>query len=100
MYRSKRLLNAARGQDCTLQFDGICNGNPETTVAAHANGSRYGKGMGIKAHDCFIAWAYSSCHAELDQGKKFSKEEKAYFWQVGFEKTLLKMFLDEIIEVK
>jgi hypothetical protein len=69
MYRSKRLLDAARGQECMVQIPGICTNNPETVVAAHSNQLRHGKGGGLKAHDCFIAWACYSCHAELDQGK-------------------------------
>jgi hypothetical protein len=97
MYRSKRLLDAARGQDCQLQIPSICNGNPETTVAAHSNQLIHGKGLGIKAHDCFIAWACSSCHAEIDQGNKLSHQEKIDYWNVGFQRTILKMFLQGII---
>ena len=82
-----------------IQIPNICNGNPETTVAAHSNELRHGKGMGIKAHDCFIAWACNSCHAEIDQGK-MDKETKQYYWQRGFERTLLAMMLDEILVIK
>jgi hypothetical protein len=99
MYRSKRLLDAARGQNCTLRIPGICNGNSETTVAAHSNQIMHGKGMGIKAHDCFAAWACSSCHAEIDQGSKLSRQQKDEYWQAGFERTILQMFLLGIIAV-
>lgn len=99
MYRSKRLLDAARGQQCTIQIPGICNGNPETTVAAHSNSLRHGKGLGIKAHDCYVAWACSSCHAEIDQGSKLSRQQKDDYWQAGFEKTILQKFLLGIVRV-
>lgn len=100
MFRSKKLLNAARGQQCMIQLPGVCRNNPDTVVAAHSNQLKHGKGAGLKAHDCFIAWACSDCHAELDQGKKFSYEEKAEYWQAGFEKTYLQMFLQGILVVK
>lgn len=51
-----------------VQIPGVCNRNPETTVAAHANQQLWGKGAGCKAHDFAIAFACSSCHFELDQG--------------------------------
>ncbi len=99
MFRSKRLLESARGQHCTLRIPGVCNGNPETTVAAHSNQLVHGKGMGLKAHDCFAAWACSSCHTEIDQGSKLSRQEKDEYWQEGFERTILQMFLQQIVKV-
>ena len=78
---------------------GICNGNPETTVAAHSNRLIHDKGLGIKAHDCYIVWACSSCHTEIDQGNKLSQQEKIEYWNVGFQKTILQMFLQSIIKV-
>jgi hypothetical protein len=98
MFRSKRLLNAAHGQQCMVQIPDVCNRNPETVVAAHSNQLLHGKGMGIKAHDCFIAWACSDCHREIDQGK-MSKEDKNFYWQQGFERTLLAMFMLGIVVV-
>jgi ferredoxin len=98
MFRSKRLLNAAKGQSCMVQIPNVCNGNNDTVVAAHSNQLLHGKGMGIKAHDCFIAWACSSCHYEIDQGK-MSKEDKYFYWQQGFERTILAMLQLGIIVV-
>jgi hypothetical protein len=89
MFRSNRLLKAAQGQSCMIRIPDVCNGNNETTVAAHSNWG-HGKGMGIKAHDCFIAWACSDCHREIDQGK-MTKQDKQFYWQQGFERTLLAM---------
>lgn len=66
-YRNRKILDAARGEECTMQLVGICNGNPETTVAAHSNYGEDGKGMGQKADDVFVAFACSDCHARYDQ---------------------------------
>jgi hypothetical protein len=63
------LLKAARGMPCTLRIPDICNGNPETTVWAHSNYQRHGKGVGLKAHDCFGCFACSACHCWLDAGR-------------------------------
>jgi hypothetical protein len=98
MFRSKRLLQAAQGQPCMVQIPSVCNWDNATTVAAHSNRLLHGKGMGIKAHDCFIAWACSSCHYEIDQGK-MSKEDRQFYWQQGFERTILAMFKLGIIIV-
>ena len=98
MYRNKRLLDAARGQECMVQIPGVCNNNPETVVAAHSNQLKHGKGGGLKAHDCYVAWACYACHAELDQGK-MRYEKKCEYWQAGFERTMLQMFLQGIVKV-
>jgi hypothetical protein len=58
-----------------------------TTVAAHSNQLRHGKGMGIKASDQFVAFLCFSCHHEVDQGRSLSKEERQLLWQSAHEKT-------------
>jgi len=99
-WRSPSLLKAARGQECMLRIDGICNDNPETVVAAHSNQYIHGKGGALKAHDIFSAWACSDCHREIDQGKSLSYEEKNHLWQRGFERTLISLLEQGILKVK
>lgn len=98
MYRNRKLLDAARGQNCLLQIDGVCNGNPETTVAAHSNLLRHGKGRGVKAEDCYTVWACSSCHAWLDQGNA-SRQEKEEAFLFGFERQVREWFILKIVKV-
>lgn len=76
-YRNRKLLDLARGMPCQLRISGICCGDAETTVAAHANSQKWGKGMSIKAHDWASCHACYACHAWLDRGKasKADKEE-------------------------
>lgn len=64
---------SARGQDCLVRIEGICNFNPETVVLAHLNGA----GMGIKASEIHGAFCCSSCHDELDGRTNFRKLEYA-----------------------
>ena len=86
-YRNKKLLDAARGQPC--MHCGIEDG---TTVAAHSNQAKHGKGMSIKAHDCFVAFLCFRCHAQLDQGSKMLKAEKVEMWRNAYDKTMLHLW--------
>lgn len=64
--RMTPIRRAARGQDCTLQLDGICNRDPATTVLCHSNYLADGKGMGLKAPDTAAAFGCALCHDVLD----------------------------------
>lgn len=99
-WRSSAYLREAQGQECQVRIEGVCNGNPETVVAAHSNQYIHGKGGALKAHDCFVAWACSDCHRELDQGHKLTYDQKAHYWQRGFERTLLAAFEQGILRVR
>lgn len=100
MFRSRKLLDLARGQNCMVRIPGVCNGNHETVVAAHANWNEYGKGGALKAHDCYTSWACSACHEAIDQGNKLSYEEKKDYWRRGFERTVFEMFNQGLLKVK
>lgn len=65
MIRSKAILNAARGENCTMRTP-LCNHDPDTTVACHSNWEMHGKGLGHKAEDIFVAFGCSSCYHWLD----------------------------------
>lgn len=65
LVRSTKILRHAKGQPCTLRFPGICNGNPETTVACHIRDRH--KGMGQKASDYSVVFGCSDCHRYLDE---------------------------------
>jgi len=86
MFRSKRLLQAVSTLSCqNCGMDGM-------TQAAHANWGVYGKGMGMKAHDCFVAALCVDCHRELDQGKNLSADQRQQMWEAAFRKTLVALF--------
>lgn len=63
MYRNAKLLAAAKNRACTM-----CRTQDGTTVAAHSNLLEHGKGRGIKAHDCFVAYLCHRCHTGYDNG--------------------------------
>lgn len=60
------LRKLAKGRECQVRLDGICNHNPETTVLAHYRMAGT-CGTGIKPNDLQGAWACSSCHDEIDR---------------------------------
>jgi hypothetical protein len=102
-FRNRALTDLAKGKSCQVRGPGcwwIERGDQETTVSAHSNQARHGKGMSRKAHDCFIAWACYHCHAAIDQGGALTREERRELWQQAHERTLLEMFRQGLIVVK
>ena len=83
MYRSDKLLRALRDSPCQQ-----CGREDGTVVAAHSNQMRDGKGRGLKAHDYRIAALCFTCHAEIDQGNKMSREERLNAWENAHRKTI------------
>ena len=63
-----KITKAARGRECQVRLERVCNGNPETVVLAHFRLSGI-SGMGIKPPNIIGAWACSACHARVDTDK-------------------------------
>lgn len=95
MYRNSKLLKAVATLPC--QHCGIEDG---TTVAAHSNQLRDGKGRGLKAHDYRVATLCFRCHAELDQGSKLNKSERVEMWESAYRSTIAELFERGIVNVK
>lgn len=74
-YRNTAVLNEAKNHSCQL-----CGRDDGTVVAAHANFVSMGKGMGHKAHDCFVAYCCHSCHHEIDQGTQKAAVREQMWW--------------------
>lgn len=89
IYRNEYLLAAVRRLDCAA-----C-GIGGRTQAAHSNQLRFGKGRGIKGSDaavmalCAPDFGKPGCHAELDQGSKMTKQERAAFEYENIAVTLI-----------
>jgi hypothetical protein len=87
-FTNRRLLDLAHALN---QCTGCGKYSEHGLEPAHSNQSRHGKGMSLKAHDCFHAALCHECHVWLDQGPA-PREEKIAFWQDAFEQTLLIYF--------
>jgi hypothetical protein len=68
MFRSEAWRRAVASLPCACCF------REGETQAAHPN--HRAKGMGIKSHDCWCVPLCVECHAEFDQGKKWTRPEK------------------------
>lgn len=60
---SKKIRNSARGMQCQVRIEGVCNHNSDTVVLAHVGG---GAGMGQKCDDIHAAYTCSACHDVID----------------------------------
>lgn len=67
-YRSEAWRRAVASLPC------VCCKREGMTQAAHVN--HRGKGMALKAPDCWTVPLCVECHREFDQGKRWSKQEK------------------------
>ena len=94
MYRNPSLLKSVRSSPCQH-----CGADDGTIVAAHSNQLRDGKGRSLKSHDYRIAALCFTCHAELDQGSKMSKEERVNMWEEAHRKTIGWLFENSILSV-
>ena len=89
-YRNKKILNAAKGEECLIQSP-YCNNDPDTTVACHSNEGDDGKGGSQKADDCFVAFGCSACHAFVD-GERYNmptspRELRIWYLDRGIKRT-------------
>jgi hypothetical protein len=93
MYRNPKLLVACRQLPCQL-----CEIEDGTVVAAHSNQLADGKGKGIKASDYRIAALCFSCHMDLDQGNKLTKDQRREFWEMAHRRTIGELFERNLIK--
>lgn len=96
IYRNKKLLDLANECEHCTSCDRFSR---ETITAAHSNQLRDGKGRGIKAHDYRIAYLCHSCHYELDQGNRLTKEDRTRMWEEAHRKTIAWLFENNHIKI-
>lgn len=95
-YRNKKLLAAANGAPC--QYCGTEDG---TTVAAHSNQLRDGKGTGHKSADYRVAYVCAHCHDAID-GRFGARERdvKVAMWESAHRRTVAYLFENGIVGTK
>lgn len=74
----------------------IC-GREGQTQAAHRN---QGKGMALKTDDCLTAALCQPCHAELDQGKSYTREERRQAMDEAILQTIRQLARDGVLQVR
>lgn len=81
---SQKLRDSAKGEACTFQIAGVCNGNSETTVLCHLPSDV--KGIGNKSDDFHAAFGCSACHEAIDQ-HRLSREEQLFYCLRALQRT-------------
>lgn len=88
-YRDRNLLDLAQGQHCLMRLPGICNSDPDTTVAAHSNSSIHGKGGHIKASDVYSVWACARCHNWLDNSMSATRSDRELAFEAAHKRQIV-----------
>lgn len=84
----KYLADLCHGQDCYAQILGVCNHDRSTVVPMHSNQLAHGKAKGMKAPEAMTCPGCFACHAEIDQGHRFTRAEKFAIWDAAYAKWL------------
>ena len=90
VFRSVPMRMAVARLDC------VACGASGQTQAAHLN---QGKGMGTKNSDALLAALCWDCHAEYDQGRSMTKQQRRAFGYEMVAKTLARLIEDGVLEV-
>jgi hypothetical protein len=87
-----KLRKEARGKECQIRLEGICNFNPETTVLCHYRMLGV-SGMGMKSPDWLGAWGCSDCHRAVDgqMATSLTRDELRLAHAEGVFRTLLQI---------
>lgn len=96
-YRSRALLDLAYELPCTARITDQCGNS--MSEPAHANEAIWGKGKSLKAHDFAFAAMCRSCHAELDQGSRMSRESRQFVWLRGHVETMRLLWTRGLLSV-
>lgn len=82
-YRSKAWLDAVRSIECCV----LCSCH-YGVQAAHRN---EGKGIGMKVDDCATAALCPECHYDVDNGRRFTREERRAMMDKAIVLTLIEL---------
>tara|TARA_R110002126_G_scaffold199049_1_gene346774 strand:- start:117 stop:443 length:327 start_codon:yes stop_codon:yes gene_type:complete len=93
-FRSRNHLQNVAALPC--QWCGAEN----QTQAAHSNQLRHGKSKARKAPDQYCAALCYTCHFEIDQGNKLTKEERRDRWNLAWRNTVKLLVNDDLWPVE
>ncbi len=96
-----KLLAHAKGHQCMARLRDVCVGGNETSVPAHSNDPAHSKGIGRKAHDCYVVFVCMACHDWLD-GRVTNpapKEDRQYVWELAYMRQILEWLRTGVLVV-
>lgn len=91
----RKITQSARGEECDIRIEGVCNFDPATTVWSHYPGLAGGRGMGYKSLDACGVYACSSCHDCADSRSPppqgMTRQDVMLRWHEGHLRSLVKL---------
>ncbi|HBN16159.1 MAG: hypothetical protein CMQ46_05655 [Gammaproteobacteria bacterium] len=99
MIRSKKITDAARGQQCLINIAGVCNYDPETAVFCHFPDESHG--TSLKSDDISGGFGCSDCHDVVD-GRVKSDEwraHKLFYMRRAQTRTIRALFEMGVIQI-
>lgn len=101
MRTPKRIMNAARGEKCTLNIVGVCNYGPDTVVACHLPSGDGGSSR--LSGPLSIAFGCSSCHDFID-GRNIARfdisdNDLEFYLRRGQTRTLNRLIEMELVKI-
>lgn len=97
--RSNAMRMSAKGEECTFQIVGVCNGNPETTVLCHLPDESHG--MGHKADDISAAYGCVACHDAIDgrPSNPWDRDAKDWYMRRAMVRTWRRMVETGVVKI-
>lgn len=93
-FRSQNHLRNVASLPCQL-----CGVHGQTQ-ASHSNQSIHGHGRSIKASDEFTAAICVREHAQIDQGRRMTREERVFRWMLAYHRTVRELVARELWPLK
>lgn len=93
-------MDAARGEVCTLNIEGVCNYDTDTTVCAHIS---YGQGGGARTTGPLaVCFACSSCHDAIDGRTDVDMDDcdRDYYLRRAQNRTINRLIYLGVVTVK
>ncbi len=99
MKTPKKIMDAAKGEACTLNMVGVCSYDNETTVACHLpDGSG---GSNRLTGPLSIAFGCHTCHQELDapeHDQQITKSDREFYMRRGMMRTMTRLIALDILK--
>lgn len=93
MIKSKKITNAARGENCLINIAGVCHNNTETTVFCHFPSEDHG--MSRKSSDISGAFGCADCHDVVDgrvKGTDYDGQTDNFYMRRAQTRTIHRLF--------
>ncbi|CAL9960014.1 HNH endonuclease [Vibrio phage K250 g1] len=97
---SKKIREAAKGEDCTLNIAGVCNYDSSTVVLTHLPDESHG--MSRKADDISACFSCSNCHDVIDRRvvSESFEPDREWYLRRAMVRTWRRLIEMQIVSIK